>query len=120
MSDFAARISRIRMKSGGAEVSLIRNERAERGEEDWRGAVVRNAKRVAELASEEAPLVGYLLIGFYSDGSASSGFRIDHAGCPVPVALMPSWVAEIVRRDLIVDTEAENKFHDMFHWVDGA
>ena len=124
MSDFAARIGRIRMKDGGAEVRVLHSRPGPDGGDDWRGAVVRNARAVAEFATEEAPLVGYLLIGFYDDGTNSVGFRYDSNNRnAIPTNLIPAWTAEIIRRHMIVDAEASDKartvFNEMFEWREG-
>lgn len=115
MSEFRARIGRVRMKNGGADVRVI--QRQDEGE-DWRGTVIRNARTVADHATEDAPLVGYLLIGFYGDGCSSVGFRYDPERTPIPRALMPAWVEEVVRRDMLTAVEAKDTFNDMFEWRD--
>jgi hypothetical protein len=125
VTEFRARIGRIRMKNGGADVRVLNRNpdgaaSIDPNGEDWRGTVVRNARAVADMATSEAPLVGYLLIGFYGDGCTSVGFRYDVDRCPVPRALMPSWVAEIIRRDMITEPDTRDVFNDMFYWRDGA
>lgn len=119
MTDFAARIGRVRMKNGGADVHVLESKPGPDGAEDWRGAVVRNAKAVAEMGTDASPLVGYLLIGIFGDGATSVGFRVDEDRCVVPRALFPAWVAEIVRRDLVSAQEAEIVFDNRFQWVEG-
>jgi hypothetical protein len=119
MAEFAARIRRVRIK-GGADLHIIANAAATAGGEDWRGAIVRNAKRVAELSTTDDPLVGYLLVGFYANGTTSVGFRLkDDEPRMIPRSLMPAWVAEIVRRDLVTQIEAEETFDKRFYWQDG-
>jgi hypothetical protein len=110
MSDFRARIGRIRMKNGGADVRVLDRKIDNPNGENWRGKVIENAKAVASYDEEGSALVGYILIGIYSDGLTSVGFRYDPEQCPVPRSLMPAWVAELVRRDMIVAPEASDKF----------
>lgn len=117
MSEFAARIGRIRMKSGGAEFRILNNQKVIDGEEDWRGSVIKAARSLGEHATDEVPLVGYLVIGFYSDGMVATGYRYDDR-CPVPKALMPAWLAEIVRRDVLMEGEARFVFNEMFERID--
>jgi hypothetical protein len=119
MTDFSARISRVKMKDGGADVRVLRSKPGLDGGDDWRGAIVRNARAVAEMGSDAQPLVGYVLVGVFGDGSASVGYRYDPDACPIPRALFPAWVAEVVRRDLITDVEARDVFHQMFEWREG-
>lgn len=120
MSEFAARVSRVRMKRGGAEVRVLHNRIAEAGGEDHRGALLRNARAIADLATLAVPLVGYVLIGIYEDGATSVGFRYDHENRnAIPRALLPAWVAEVIRRDIISAEEARDVFDRMFEWRDG-
>ena len=118
MSEFRARIGRIRMKNGGAEVRVLHQNHAN-GDEDWRGAVLKNARAIGEMATEDSPLVGYLLVGVYGDGTSSVGYRYDPKTCPIPRSVFPSWIAELIRRDLLTDVEARNVFNEMFEWQDG-
>jgi hypothetical protein len=107
------------MKNGGAELRVIeRGDFPNPGDEDWRGTVLRNARKVADLATDDAPLAGYVLIGLYADGGASVGFRYDKDRTPIPRALFPAWVAEVLRRDMITAHEAEITFDNMFEWRD--
>lgn len=115
---FAARISRVRMKDGGADVHVLNNKRMDDGGEDWRGSIVKNARVTADMETPDAPLVGYLMVGIYADGCTSTSFRYDSEQCPIPRALLPSWVAEVVRRDILMDGEARNVFNEMFEWRD--
>jgi hypothetical protein len=116
MSDFAARIGRIRMKNGGADVRVLHRSEPNPDNESWRGKIIENAKAVASYDEDGSELVGFLVIGIFSDGQTSVGFRYDKKRCPVPLSLMPAWVAELVRRDMVVAPEAENRFNDMFEW----
>jgi hypothetical protein len=83
-SDFRARIGRIRMKNGGADVRVLNREPINPDGENWRGKIIENAKGVADQATAEAPLVGYLVVGIYSDGCSSIGYRYDPETCPIP------------------------------------
>jgi hypothetical protein len=119
MSEFAARIRRVRLKMGGADVHILERKGVNPDGEDWRGTILGHAKSIAALATDDAPLAGFLVIGFFGDGATSAGFRMDQAKCAVPKAMWPAWAAEIVRRDMITEGEARNVFDDMFQWVDG-
>jgi len=120
VSEFRARIGRIRMKNGGAEVRVLTSKPGPDGADDWRGAIVRNARAVAEMGTNDNPLAGYVLVGIFEDGGTSVGWRYNfEARNAIPRMLLPSWLAEIVRRDLISGNEARGVFNEMFQWVDG-
>lgn len=116
MADFAARIGRIRMKNGGADVRVLQSALGIDGADDWRGAIVRNARGVAEMGTKDAPLVGYILLGMFSDGGVSFGYRYDPEAMPIPRALLPAWVAEVTRREMVTATEVREVFHSMYEW----
>lgn len=118
MSDFKARIGRIRMKNGGAEVRVLNREPINPDGENWRGSILSGARKIGERATNEAQLVGYIVVGVYRDGAASVGYRWDYDNCPVPRAMIPAWIAEILRRDLISEPQAKDVFNEMFGWRD--
>lgn len=107
------------MKNGGAEVRLIRNDKMAAGDEDYRGTILRHARMVADKDEPGSELISCVTIGLFSDGSASVGFRYDPKTCPVPRSLFPTWVAEILRRDMVTDDQARDVFNEMFEWRDG-
>lgn len=117
MSEFAARIGRVRMKDG-ANVRILQSRRGPDGGDDWRGAIVRNARGVAEMGTDNDPLVGYILMGIFADGSTSFGYRYDGSATPIPLALFPAWIAEIVRREMVTANKARDVFHQMYEWRD--
>lgn len=113
----AARIGRIRLKSGGAEVRLIRREQPNHeGAENWAGEIIRSAKTVANHTSKAGPIRGFVLAAFYDDKSTYVNFRWGDES-PLNRALLPSYIAEVIRRDLIVEAEAEAKFNEMFEGI---
>ena len=115
--EFAARISRVRMKNG-ADVSILPTP-MDYGDpdapENWRGAAVRCAKRLAEFDQPHSKLDGFITLGFYSDGSTSLGFRVPER---IPRCLLPAYVADLLRRDAIMEQAAADKFDQMFQWVE--
>lgn len=115
MDEARTRIGRVRMKNGGADVRVLHQQPAN-GEEDWRGSILKNARAVSEQATDDAPLVGYVLVGIYADGCTSVGYRYDSKTCPIPRTLLPAWLAETVRRDLLINEEARDVFNEMFEW----
>lgn len=118
MNEFATRIGRVRMKDGGADVHVIRNRKMEAGGEDWRGTLAANARSVAEHHTEQCPLVGYIMLGVFKDGAYSIGYRWNSNTAPIPQTLLPTYVAEVIRRELVTATEARQVFNEMFEWVE--
>lgn len=107
------------MKNGGAVVRILEREAVNLDGDDWRGTILKAAKGVVSHATDEQPLVGYFIMGIFADGTTSTGFRYDPSRCVIPRALMPAWVAEVIRRDMITEPEAADKFNEMFEWQDG-
>ncbi len=118
IGEFRARIGRIRMKNGGADVRVIDRSAVSPGGEDWRGNIIDCARKSAGLATEDAPLVGFVVVGLYGDGAASVGYRYDLESRTIPRALLPEWIAEIIRRDMIAQPDAREVFNEMFEWRD--
>jgi hypothetical protein len=103
-----ARIGRIRHKDGGADVRIIRQTTPDKaGEENWCGQIVKSARTIAEQGSPTSELVGFFVIGLFSDGAYSMGLRWDHDRSPIPRSLMPAYVEELIRQDLISRPDAE-------------
>lgn len=120
MSGFAARIGRVRMKDGATVHVLPQPNMPIEDEEDYRAALVRNARAVAEQGTDDDPLVGYVLIGIYDSGMTSVDFRYFTGNAnAIPRSLIPAWIEEICRRELITSIEAEERFDTMFKWQDG-
>ena len=118
MSEFRAKIGRIRMKNGGAEVRVLDRRPINPDGENWRGKIIENARQIAAHATDDNPLVGYVVIGIYPNGT-SVAWRYDWEGGSnqVPRMLLPEWIAELIRRDLISGVEARDLFNEMFEWV---
>lgn len=106
-----ARIGKIRLKTGGATLSVLHNPMKESaGKENWCGEVVKSARKIAEFSEPGSELCGFVVIGLYADGMHAMGLRLDETRCHVPKMLMPAYIAEIIRRDFIT----KDKFNDMF------
>lgn len=113
MTEFRARIGRIRMKNGGADLRVLSRPNAVA---DRRGELMRHARRLAEMSEPSDPLVGHVVIGFYATGKSSVGCFYDGDSCPIPRALLPSWTEELVRRDLVTNPECREIFDQKFEW----
>jgi hypothetical protein len=111
MARNAGRIGKVRMKATGFEFRVI--EGPAEPENDMGATMMRHAREIGQWPG----MTGSIVIGVFSDGTASVGIRWDD-DCAVPKALVPSWIAEIVRRDLVTAAEAEGVFHQNFQWVE--
>jgi hypothetical protein len=119
VSEFRARIAHIRMKNGGAAVRVIDRKPLNYEDEDWRGHLLANARKIAEQTEEDNPIVGYVILGLQESGAFQMGWRYDWDRATVPRMLFPAWIAELIRRDMIMEDVATDKFNEMFEWQDG-
>lgn len=84
-----AKIGRIRLKSGGAEIRLFEREPDRPIEKEMR-------RHVGLLIHEDSPLSGFAIATVYEDGSVDFGF-MRHRDCKVPEEMFPSLMADICR-----------------------
>lgn len=82
------------------ELHVLNREEREDGE-NWRGKIVQHARDIASYDKVGSELVGFLVIGFFSDGSHSIGFRVDKDKLPFPRRLLPAYVSELIREDVV-------------------
>lgn len=109
----AARIGKVRMKEGGTEVRVLQSQRTDPGDENYLGEVVKSARKIAEFSEPGSELCGFVVLGLYTDGAHSLGYRYDEVRCAIPAALLPSLVAELIRRDIVT----KGQFNAMFERV---
>lgn len=112
------RLRSVRMKDGGATISVLhtaRNDGDPDQPENWRGVILSQAKRIADYDEPDSHLDGFIVIGMFSDGTTSIGCRLPER---IPRALIPAYVNEILRRDVITEREAARVFDRKFEWVD--
>lgn len=107
------RIGKVRLKANGFEFRVID------GPPDPGNDMGAHLLRCSRSIAAEDGLCGVMILAVTEDGGYHSAFRWDDGKSPIPRTLMPSYVAEIVRRELITDIEAERVFHENFEWVDG-
>jgi hypothetical protein len=115
----AVRIGKIRLKSGGAEIRVLNRAAPNPDGQNWRGELLRDARKIGEMGEPGSDLVGFVIVGVFSDGTSTIGARWDKARCPIPKALLPSWVAEVLRRDMITTCEAERIACDVVNRANG-
>ena len=111
MARNAGRIGKVRMKATGFEFRVI--DGPAQPENDMGATMMRHAREIGQWPC----LAGTIVIGVFEDGKTSVGIRWSD-DCPMPRSLVPSWIAEIVRRDLITAAEADEVFHSNFRWVE--
>lgn len=114
-----ARIGRFRMNSGGPWVRVIRREEPNPGGEHYAGLIVKHAREVASYHGAEAQLVGYFVLGVFSNGRASTAWRLDPDTSPVPRKLFPAYVTELMRESMITGPRANDEAVEVFNnqWV---
>lgn len=90
------RIGRVRLKAGGAAVRVLhRPEIAENG-----GELMEHARL---LACGDRP-INFVVLSWTDDGAYSMGARL-RDDSSIPLTLLPSWVAEAVRRELVTSRQ---------------
>ncbi len=114
MSEFSARIRRVRTK-GGADVSILPTT-PQKSPKGLEATATRHLRNIADMSSDGSQLDGFMVIGFYSDATSAIGFLMPER---IPPCLLPAYVAEMVRRDVITGKEAERVFDNNFQWVEG-
>lgn len=60
----------------------------------------------ASVMASDPKLCGYVMIGLCRDGTYNFGSRIPFDG-PIPLTLVPSYVAEIVRRECVTSVQVD-------------
>jgi len=99
VTEFRARIARVRMKDGGADVVVLDgSDRCEIARD-----LVEQAGVYADDTDEASQLAGYVLIAFYSDNARAVAY---HRPDSIPGELLPAYVAELVRRKCVMQAEA--------------
>mgnify|MGYP001609836187 CR=1 FL=1 len=112
------RLRRIRFKDGRAPIEILRTPQDSEFNgkpESLRGSLIRGAKKVVGYEKDDALLDGFIVIGLYSDGTRTVGFRKPQR---IPREMFPSYIAEMLRTDAITENEAENVFDRRFEWRD--
>jgi hypothetical protein len=107
------RIGKVTLK-GGAQLQIFPTKLNPHGE-SYPGRLIAHAKMVAGYEKPGSDLIGFMVIGFFSDGSHSSGVRWDVERSPVPRRMMPGYAAEIVREELLTIDLAQQAAVDVFN-----
>lgn len=112
------RLRRIRFKDGRAPVTVLHTPKdfgIGEDAENLNGAALKSAKTLVSFSEPDSPLDGYILIGFFADGQRSIGYRLPKR---LPREIVPAYVSEIIRSDIITDRNAEEVFDQKFVWVE--
>lgn len=108
------RLRSVRFKDGRAPIHIIRNITPE-DSESLPGVLHSHARQIASQDEGASPIDGFLIIGMFADGKTSIGYRMPER---IPRCLLPGYISEIIRRDVITDHEAEQVFDSKFEWVE--
>lgn len=102
MSEFRARIGKVRMKAGGAELHIIDGPDHQDGKE---AKLLQMARFVADESEEGSSLEGFIILAFYSDKCRNILFDLD-GDHGIPREMFPAYAEELVRRKCIMQAEA--------------
>lgn len=111
-----AKIGRVRMKAGGAELRLIHQETPNSGGENWGGELAAFGRRMAADAPADGGIVGYVAVAFFGNGMTCTNYKWGDES-PCSRTLLPTLIGELVRRDVVMETEARHVFDEMFERV---
>jgi len=112
MNEFRARIRRIRMKNGGADVRVIEGFSPPKDE-----SVAAALLRASRDMVEDGPIGAFLTVAFTEGGGVMFNWKYT-AECGLSRTLMVPYIAELARRYLLTREEASECFSDMFEWVE--
>lgn len=72
------------------------------------------AQYAREIAvSRKDDLAGFVIFVWTKDGGTTTAADISNDDNPIPTAMLPSWLAEIARRDFITEKEIKNFLRDV-------
>ena len=115
MNEFRARIGRVRMKNGGADLRVIEGfAPRERNAEETKEATLLRAAR--EIASE-GPVATFVIVAFSPEGRSAFNWRFGEDS-PISRTMLPGYVGELVRRYVVTSEEAAERFNEMFEGVE--
>lgn len=76
--------------------------------DSYTAAAARSGRILAEMSTEEAPLVGHLAIGIYADGTYSRGFKMPTDQPFIGPTLFCAMLKEIIAREMTGQLAAED------------
>lgn len=108
----SGRIGKVRMKATGFEFRVIPGV----GDPatDFGARLLKCSRAIAD----DDNLVGYVVVGLTEDGGYRCGFRWDDDRSPIPRTLLPSYIEEVLRREMVTGPEAADVFDSKFEWVE--
>jgi hypothetical protein len=113
MTEFRARIRSVRMKNGGAHITIVEGYARPDEDETVAGTLLRASREMVE----DGTMAAFVIVGFTQEGAALFNWRHSD-GCPMPRTLIPPYIAELSRRYVITSEEASERFNEMFEWVE--
>lgn len=70
--------------------------------------VARSGRRMAEMSTDEAPLVGHVTIGIFADGTYSCGFKMPEDQPFIGPTMFCAYIKEIIQRELTGKLSADD------------
>lgn len=89
------------MREGGADLRLFDRRPMSELEE----ILVGHARQIADGFGPR--LAGFMVIGWDQTGEYNMGSRVPYESA-IPLTLLPSWIADIVRRELVTSEQVRN------------
>jgi hypothetical protein len=114
VKEFRARIGRVRMKGGGADVRVIEGFAIPRGE-----SASASLAREARECLQAGDIAAFVFLAISPEGRCHFAYRYE-SGCPLSRNLLPSYIEELTRTMIVTRAEASKVFDDMFEWRDGG
>ncbi|SES19832.1 hypothetical protein [Sphingobium sp. YR768] len=74
----------------------------------------RSGRIIAEMSTDESPLVGHITIGIYGDGTYSCGFKMTEDHPFLGPTMFCALVKEIIQRDLTGKLSADDYAKEFF------
>lgn len=105
------RLRTVRYKDGRAPLHVIHNPDTV----DLMGLMQTHARNIAGYSTPGSKLDGFVMIGLFDDGSSSVGCRIPDR---LLSCLIPAYVEELMRRDMVTEPAAKREFDRNFEWVE--
>lgn len=104
------------MKEGGADIRVIEGTPFQGDMIDMRGDMLHAAREITE-AFDRDEMAAFVMIALRHDGNDTGAYRMAD-DCHIPRMLMPSFISELVRANMIDLPLAEQTFGEMFEWVE--
>ena len=96
------RISRVRMKDGGADVRVLKSGG---GLSTRAKLLLEYARQTAAIRDKDGDFAGFLILAWGSNGWFTVSGDVATKESRIPINLLPAWVEETVRREFVTGRE---------------